>query len=388
MEKITAYETFAYFVGAIFFTHILGGILGDLAIGNKNSIVLGGVLQAFGAFGLCLPTTFGLYAGLLLFVLGNGLYTPNFNSEFGKLYLSKKKLLNSGFTVLYLFANIGAFWGIVLIGMSSERYGYNIAFAITGVLMLLSVVPFINSNNEGTSVAGKSNNWRNKNILDEGLQTDEFVSDAPTTKLTSRNRVLTVSIVLVLVGLFWSIYQCAGAQFSYLEFKFVEMTSWNIPRIMWSSSSAFFIIPISLIAAVVWSRFYSSHYFKLMLGFVFGTISFSVLFLIPEIPTETHASLYLLAILSWGIAEVYIAPISHSVLTKYANPKYLAILMSLVVIPNHILSSVFTFALTGDENEAAFGLQVGLIAMAFICVGLIGFVLLNKKPSEIEAKSQ
>ena len=67
-----------------------------------------------------------------------------------------------------------------------------------------------------------------------------------------------------------------------------------------------------------------------MLGFIFGAISYGIiLFLIPEVPIEQHTITYLISLLFFGISEIHITPIIHSILTKYSNLKYLAIPVSL-----------------------------------------------------------
>lgn len=377
MSRPEALRIYAVFSGAIVFSHVIGAILGDLVLGNRNSMVFGGLLQALGAFCFCVPSSNALYAGLFLVVLGNGFYSPNLTANFGKLYLDKIKLLDGAFSWLYLVINIGAFWGIVLIGTAAETYGFHIGFAIVGALMFLSVVPFLNPNNEGR--LGKSSNWRYKNILDQ--QTTEELPNV-SSGLSIEKRVLTIAFLFVIVGLFWAIYQTTSHRFAILEMRFVEMSTWNFPRILWSSSSAFFIMPVCLIAAIVWSRYYISQYFKLMLGFVFGTGSFIVLSFIPEVAAEEHASIYLLSLLLWGISEVCVAPIVHSILTKYTNPKYLAILISISIIPTKIVS--MGIALMGFQNNPQVALQFGIIAMGIIGTGLLGFVMLNKTESATE----
>lgn len=119
-----------------------------------------------------------------------------------------------------------------------------------------------------------------------------------------------------------------------------------------------------------------------MLGFIFGTISFGVLFMIPETLTDSHAVLYLVALLFWGLAEVIIGPLLYSVLTKYTNPNYLAILISLSTIPTRAISilALLSMSLVSDEylNSPILQLRTALIVMAIISVGLIGFVVWKK----------
>ena len=116
MERTEALTIYGWLVGSLVFSQIIGGLFGDLLIGNKKSIIIGGIIQAIGAFSLCIPSTTGLYLGLFLVVLGSGFFTPNILSNFGKSYLNKTKLLDSGFTIFYLAINLGSFLGILLIG--------------------------------------------------------------------------------------------------------------------------------------------------------------------------------------------------------------------------------------------------------------------------------
>ena len=135
IEDSKALTIFGWLLGSLLFSQIIGGIFGDLIIGNKKSIIIGGIIQAIGAFILCVPSINGLYFGLFLVVLGNGFFTPNFTSNFGKLYLNKTKLLDSGFTILYFAINLGSFFGVLLIGYIGNKYGYNFGFIFSGVLM-------------------------------------------------------------------------------------------------------------------------------------------------------------------------------------------------------------------------------------------------------------
>ena len=79
-EALTIY---AWFTGSIIVSQIFGAVLGDLIIGNKKSIIVGGIIQAVGLFVLCASSITFFYLGLILVVLGSGFYTPNIFSNFG-----------------------------------------------------------------------------------------------------------------------------------------------------------------------------------------------------------------------------------------------------------------------------------------------------------------
>jgi len=132
MSREQALIVFSWFTGGFIVSHIIGGILGDLVFGNKRALIIGGAFQAIGAFSLCMHTPFGLYAGLGLIVLGGGLYTPNVTAQFGKLYLPRDRLLDSGFAIFYTAINIGSFVGVLLIGYLGENFGWSIGFMSAG----------------------------------------------------------------------------------------------------------------------------------------------------------------------------------------------------------------------------------------------------------------
>ena len=354
METAEAIKIYGWLIGSLVFSQIIGALFGDLLIGNIKSVIIGGIIQAVGIFILCIPSTIGLYLGLFLIVLGNGFFTPNITSNFGKLYLNKNKLLDSGFTIFYLAINLGSFLGVLLIGYLGATFGYNIGFIISGVLMLVSIVPIL--------------------ILKEK---EEFKIEK--NKLSIDKRILNILIAFLVVGLFWSIYEISNIRNFDLQLQLSEISTWNIPKHLWKSISAIFILPISLIAITLWTFFYTSQFFKLMLGFIFGVISFGILFLIPEIPADKHTITYLVSLLFLGISEIHIAPIIHSILTKYSNPKYLAILISLAFLPTRLISLIFGLFNDRFYDNPILGLKFGITAMSIVGIGLIVFVWWNKK---------
>jgi len=354
MERTEALTIYGWLVGSLVFSQIIGGLFGDLLIGNKKSIIIGGIIQAIGAFSLCIPSTTGLYLGLFLVVLGSGFFTPNIISNFGKTYLNKTKLLDSGFTIFYLAINLGSFLGILLIGYLGEKYGYNIGFVISGILMLISIIPI---------------------FLTKEKRLDEIEKN----ELLISKRILNILIAFIVVGLFWGFYEISSIRTFDLQLQLSEISTLDIPNHLWQSINSIFILPISIIAIILWTYFYSSQFFKLMLGFIFVVISFGILFLIPEVPTEQHTITYLISLIFLGISEIHIAPIIHSILTKYSNPKYLAILISLAFVPTRLISLIFGLFNDRLYDNPMLGLKIGIVGMIVVGIGLIGYVWWNKK---------
>lgn len=354
MERTEAFTVYGWFTASIVLAQIVGALFGDLLIGNKKSIIIGGIIQAIGAFSLCIPSTTGLYLGLFLVVLGSGFFSPNIIANFGKLYLNKTKLLDSGFTLFYLAINLGSFLGILLIGYLGDKYGYTIGFVIAGLLMLISIIPI---------------------LISKEITLDE----TETTKFSLNKRVLHILIAFFVVGLYWSLYEISNIRIFELQVQLSEISTLAIPKHIWQSINSIFILIIGIIAIILWTYFYTSQFFKLMLGFIFGVISFGILLLLPEVPTEQHVIAYLISLLFLGISEIHISPIIHSVLTNYSNPKYLAILISLAFLPSRLFSIILGMFSDKIYDHPMLGLKIGIIGMSVVGIGFIGYLIWNKR---------
>jgi POT family proton-dependent oligopeptide transporter len=352
MDTTEALVIYGWFAGSLVFSQILGGLLGDLIIGNKKSIIIGGVVQAFGAFTLCIPSTYGLYIGLFLIVLGSGFYTPNIIANYGKSYLNKTKLLDAGFTIFYLAINIGAYLGSFLIGYSGEEFGYNVGFVISGLLILISLIPIIKTKEKELPIGEK---------------------------ISSGKRVLTIAMAFIIIGLFWGVYEISNIRILDLQIQLGENSTLGISKSMWQSLNSVFTLPISLTAIIIWTYFYNSQFFKLLIGFVFGAVAFGIILFIPEIPEEKHTIYFIASMLFLAISEIHIAPIIHSILTKYSNPKYLAILISVAFVPTKIFALIFGIFHERIYDNPTLGLKFGIIAMILISIGIIGYIIIDKK---------
>lgn len=354
MTNADAMVVYSLVMSSLIFSPIIGALFGDLLIGNKKAILLGGIAQALGAFCLCIPSLNTLYIGLLLVVLGSGFYTPNIISTFGKLYLNKIKLLDSGFILFYLAVNLGSFSGVVLLGYIGGTFSYSIGFVLSGILMLLSLIPVLAS----------------KESVGNKFDKDKYII---------KNRVFKIAIVVLLVAFFWGIYEMASFRMFDLQTKFSSISAFHWSHSLWQSMSSIIMLPVSVFAIFLYSYYYSSQIFKVVVGFIFAAFSFGVLMLLPEIPNEQDASLYLISLLLLSAAEIHIAPVVHSILTKFSNPKYLAILISLSFVPTKVVSLLFAFYNSNSIEDPIFGLQMAMITMALIGIGIIGFFMWNKK---------
>jgi POT family proton-dependent oligopeptide transporter len=354
MSSDDALSVFGLFMSSIIVAQIVGAIIGDFAIGNRKSIILGALLQAIGAFCCYMPSVQEFYVGLFLFVVGSGLYSPNMLSAFGKQYLSKTKLLDAGFSMLYLSVSLGAFIGVWFIGYVGEKYGWNIGFLFSGILILLSIIPVLIAKDPE---------------LEEEIKRDQVKDDG----------LIKILVALFAVGLFWTIYELSGTQVFDMQMSFSDIYASDVPQSWWYSLNMAFLLLIILITIVVWTLFHNSQFAKLAAGFVIGSISLALLLFIPAVPDESYISLFLLSMFLLALAEAFIAPVVNSVLTQYASKKYLTIIMSIAYLPSRLFIFVLGLAgLNGDEVLVN-SLLYCTIAMFAVSIGLVIYYLNSRQ---------
>jgi POT family proton-dependent oligopeptide transporter len=122
MKEADASIIYGGFLGLCYLTPMLGGFISDRFFGNRNCILLGGLMMAIGqlllffsasVFGtnISLATTL-MWSALGIIIFGNGFFKPNISSMVGSLYPKQEKTkLDTAFTIFYMGINLGAFLG-------------------------------------------------------------------------------------------------------------------------------------------------------------------------------------------------------------------------------------------------------------------------------------
>ena len=144
----TKSDIYGTYLGLVYLTPFIGGLLADRLLGYRRSIILGGLMMAAGYFLLSMHSTTSFYIALLLIILGNGFFKPNISTLVGSLYSedSLKDKKDAGFNIFYMGINIGAFICNFVAAYMRINYGWGAAFAAAGVGMLVGVIIFILGN--------------------------------------------------------------------------------------------------------------------------------------------------------------------------------------------------------------------------------------------------
>ncbi len=122
IDKENSSLIYGGFLGLCYLTPMLGGFIADRFLGNRNCIILGGLLMGIGQLtlffsGTIFDSNLGLAKNLMwvalgIIIFGNGFFKPNISSMVGSLYpKAQKTKLDSAFTIFYMGINVGAFLG-------------------------------------------------------------------------------------------------------------------------------------------------------------------------------------------------------------------------------------------------------------------------------------
>jgi POT family proton-dependent oligopeptide transporter len=144
-DSKTKSDIYGTYLGLVYLTPFLGGLLADRVLGYRKSIIMGGLMMAAGYFLLSVHSLESFYAALALIILGNGFFKPNISTLVGNLYNSEnlKHKKDSGFNIFYMGINVGAFLCNFVAAYMRINYGWGHAFAAAGVGMLIGVIIFL-----------------------------------------------------------------------------------------------------------------------------------------------------------------------------------------------------------------------------------------------------
>ncbi len=138
-----ASQIFGLYVGFVYFTPVLGGMVGDRILGRRRSVILGAVLLTAGHFCMAFDQSFLL--AMVLLILGAGCLRGNLQPQVGELYAIDDRRRATGFQLYYSMINLGAFIAPIVSGFLGQSYGPHFGFGFAGFGMLIGLVIYLSA---------------------------------------------------------------------------------------------------------------------------------------------------------------------------------------------------------------------------------------------------
>ena len=107
---------YAMYTSLVYLASVPGGWIADNFLGQRKSVLYGGIVIMLGHIALALHGLAFFYAGLGLVVLGTGMLKPNISVMVGQLYSAEDKRRDAGFSLFYMGINLGAFLSPLVCG--------------------------------------------------------------------------------------------------------------------------------------------------------------------------------------------------------------------------------------------------------------------------------
>ncbi|WP_426431392.1 peptide MFS transporter [Winogradskyella sp. HB-48] len=337
-----ALALYGWYTMLVYVASIPGGWIADKFLGQKKSVLYGGILLVAGHSILAVEQMWAFYTGLGLIIAGVGMLKPNISTMVGGLYKQGDIRRDKGFTIFYIGINIGAFLSSLIVGYVGEVHGWHYGFGLAGIGMAAGLIQYL---------VGLKYLKQVGNFLGESENTfEKEAMDKPLTKI-EKDRVVVLFISFLLVIVFWGAFEQAGGLMNiYASEKTNRMLmGWEVPASWFQSLNAMFIIFLGTLVAGYWAKRklkgkLSTGLFKMIVGLIImGTGFFFMTAASAQYESTGASAMYwlVLAYLFHTIGELCISPVALSYITKLAPLKYASLMMGVY------------FAMTGFGNKLA-----------------------------------
>ncbi|GGK21023.1 MFS transporter [Yeosuana aromativorans] len=337
-----ALALYGWYTMLVYVASIPGGWIADNILGQKKSVLYGGILLVAGHSILAVEQMWAFYTGLGLIIAGVGMLKPNISTMVGGLYKQGDIRRDKGFTIFYIGINVGAFLSGLIVGYVGEVHGWHYGFGLAGIGMALGLIQYL---------FGQKYLQHVGNFLGESKNEEEKVSmKKPLTKI-EKDRVVVLFISFLLVIVFWGAFEQAGGLMNiYTSEKTNRMLlGWEIPASWFQSLNSMFIIFLGTAVAGYWAKRklkgkVATSLFKMIVGLIImGSGFFFMTAAAAQYESTGSSAMYwlVLAYLFHTVGELCLSPVALSYITKLAPVKYASLMMGIY------------FAVTGLGNKIA-----------------------------------
>ncbi|MEL6256701.1 MAG: peptide MFS transporter [Bacteroidota bacterium] len=264
---------YAFYTGLVYLTPIFGGLIADKLLGYRKAIVAGAFIMTLGHASMALETEIFFYTGLVLLILGNGLFKPNISAVVGQLYPNSAEKKDAAYTIFYMGINAGAFLGILLCGYIGEKVAWNYGFGLAGIFMLFGMLQFYFAQKIFGKIGLEPNKQKqedqssNQNeVLEEGVE--------PESPSVNKDRIIVISVFAFFTIFFWMAFEQAGSSMTIFAADYTQrILSDTAATIFFWSDTILTIAPLAILTWVLFKLF-SQTFGKYSISNVFLATSF------------------------------------------------------------------------------------------------------------------
>lgn len=377
MKDADASQIYGSYTGLVYLTPLLGGYLCDKYLGNRRSIIIGGLLMAIGQFCMFLSASAGadggvsiMWAGLTAIIIGNGFFKPNISTMVGQLYPANDRRIDSAFTIFYMGINLGAFFSPLVCGSMDFKWGF-LAACVGMLIGLLTFVLYQKKyliSEEGKEIGLVVKKLDPKSIVTivgsiaiiffmlnfkQMFKSDIDIisyfiygamvlmpilifSDKSLTKIEIQ-RISVIFILVFFVIFFWGAFEQAGASLTLFADRQTERTlfGWEMPASYFQSVNPLAVIALAPIFTIIWGFLYirklePSSPKKMAIGLALVALGYVVIAIaVKGLGVEDKVSMWWLIglYIIHTMGELCLSPIGLSMVSKLAPLRLSSLMM-------------------------------------------------------------
>jgi POT family proton-dependent oligopeptide transporter len=328
--KEQAADVYKWYTGLVYLTPLLGGYLADRVLGTHKAIIIGSFVIAAGHFLLAAPGHTTFFLGLALIVIGTGFHKSNISTMVGQLFRPGDGRRDGAFTIFYVGINVGATLGPLICGWleKDRRFGWHWAFAAAGVGMVLGTVIYLAFKRKVLGDVGDRPAGRP--ALDREIKSKPLTAE-------QKQGIVPIVILALFNLFFWAAYEQTGSSMSFFAEDHTRrmLMGIEIPAPWFQSINPVIIITCAPFFAKLWTWLAArgrepSTPVKFTIALVLLGLGFVLMVMAGRLADGglKVSPLWLtFAYVLHTSGEICLYPVSLSMVTKLAPPKYGSLLM-------------------------------------------------------------
>jgi len=398
IAKSDAVKYYGLIQGACYLTPIIGGFLADKFLGQRKSILIGGILMAIAQLILFLSAQATsidyFWMGIACLIIGNGFFKPNISTLVGRLYPEGSTLKDQAYTIFYMGINLGAM-SPLLIGPIVENwaaefgpdgkishYGFQWGFLLACGGMLLGQLIF---NLLATKYLGSIGTAPVKTDKSEAQKAEDG-SGGALSKIEI-DRMIVLTIITIFSIIFWLGFEQAGGAFTlytdnYLDRNFMGTV---IPTTVFQAINPIFILALGFPLSIMWIKMgpkNPSLIVKMALGLVLMGAGFFLMVGAAverggdSAPESALASMWWMVATYFvhTVAELFLSPVGLSAVSKLAPKSLTSAFMGVWFLSPFIAHTLAGFTesyieVLGAINVFTYigagGIAIGILMLVF-----------------------
>jgi POT family proton-dependent oligopeptide transporter len=440
MTQEESSTVYAIYTSMVYLVAIPGGWLADNFLGQRRSLMYGGIIIMIGHILLALHGYAPFFAGLGCVIIGTGFLKPNISTIVGQLYSASDVRRDAGFSIFYMGINLGAFLSPLACGWLAQSESFKVylkawgfdpagswhwGFAAAAVGMAIGLVTYLftqkhlgNAGMEPVKPATPEKAAQNITILKIGIvsfialivgliavgltwpkQTDLIfgtflliVTVAFFAQLFlasqwtpgERSRLIVITVLFSAAVVFWGVFEQAGSTLTTFADKSTnnQIFGYTFPSSWWQSVNAIMIIVFSSFFAWLWTSLGDKNpSYPAKFGIALLLVGLSQFYLIPGAVLAAGGAKvgvqWLFGVyLLQTLGELCLSPVGLSSMTKLAPQKILSMIMGVWFLGASV-GNFLAGKTSGFYEKLALPTLFTLVGVSAVAMALVMFALIK-----------